>query len=244
MILKTFLHGYTENQILNQRCLYMFDEFVKFAQTYQAIQMYHPAAPCRAKKSYIGGKKLVTYSKGTYCRGLQKRIRYLYNQLDTLKQHNLIPILYLDTVPMQNQQSKIIQLKHFINNIPEYKALKSTYQAHTPSLSNAIEKRVDAYNNMTSADYALQYASKSYNLNNNVKQLLSKYEHDTTRFTQCYGNQLEHAIHQESLDLLDHIDQLSTNSILYDHQEALVDFTVAMVDYNHEGLTDKAMNDC
>jgi len=27
-------HEYTESQILDQRCLYMFDEFVKFAQTY------------------------------------------------------------------------------------------------------------------------------------------------------------------------------------------------------------------
>src|SRR5260221_3424018 len=28
--------------------------------------------------------------------------------------------------------------------------------------------------------------------------------------------------------------------MLYDHQEALVDFTIAIVDYNREGLTDKA----
>jgi len=28
------VHGDTETRILNQRCLYMFDEFVKFAQTY------------------------------------------------------------------------------------------------------------------------------------------------------------------------------------------------------------------
>src|SRR5690606_29342036 len=28
------MHRYTENQILNQRCLYMFDNFVKLAQTY------------------------------------------------------------------------------------------------------------------------------------------------------------------------------------------------------------------
>jgi hypothetical protein len=27
-------HGYSEKEILNQRCLYMYDEFVKFAQTH------------------------------------------------------------------------------------------------------------------------------------------------------------------------------------------------------------------
>ena len=28
--------GFTESEILNQRCLYMFDDFVKFAQTYSS----------------------------------------------------------------------------------------------------------------------------------------------------------------------------------------------------------------
>src|SRR5436309_1112433 len=31
-------HGYTNNEILDQRCLYIFDEFVKFAQTYSAYK--------------------------------------------------------------------------------------------------------------------------------------------------------------------------------------------------------------
>ena len=95
---------------------------------------------------------------------------------------------------------------------------------------------------MTASDYAMRYTSKSYNLNNNTKQLLSQYVNDIPRFTQCYGHQLHQAIHQESLDILNRIDSLPSNSILYDHQEALIDFTVAMVDYNHEGLTDKAMD--
>ena len=95
---------------------------------------------------------------------------------------------------------------------------------------------------MTASDYAMRYTSKSYNLNNNTKQLLSQYVNDIPRFTQCYGHQLHQAIHQESLDILDRIDSLPSNSVLHDHQEALIDFTVAMVDYNHEGLTDKAMD--
>ena len=43
------------------------------------------------------------------------------------------------------------------------------------------------------------------------------------------------------MDILDCIDDLPHNSLLYDHQEALVDFAVAMVDYNHENMTEKAM---
>jgi hypothetical protein len=225
-------HGYTENQILNQRCLYMSDEFVKFAQTFSGykntIQQLHAEL-----KHFNWLQKWYYTFTGTYCRGLQERIHSLYSQLNNLK--NEVPTR---TEPIIRDHS----LEKFSTQIPEYKELQTTYQTHAPSLAHAIEKRLDTYNYITSTDYALQYASKPYNLNNNVKQLLYKYNHDTTRFTQCNGNPLQHIIHQESLDILNRIDNLSPNSVLYDHQEALIDFTVAMVDYNHAGLTDKATN--
>ena len=224
--------GYTEKEILNQRCLYMFDEFVKFAQTYSSYKCTIQQLHAELKKLNIV-QKIYYMAKGTYCSGLQKRIHYLYNQLSTLK--NEAPAC---KEPIIREHS----FATFPQHHAEYKALGDIYHAHIPSLSNAIEKRIDAFNDMTKGDYALQYVSKSYNLNNDVKQLLNKYGYDTTRFTQCYGHQLHQAIHQESLDLLDHIDSLPATSLLYDHQEALIDFTVAMTDYNHEGITDKAMN--
>ena len=225
-------HGYTENQILNQRCLYMFDDFVKFAQTYSGYKCTIQQLHAELKNLNIVQKAYYTI-KGTYCAGLQKRIHFLYDQLSTTKNE---PPTY--TAPAWHEHS----LETFPAQQVEYKALEDTYNTHTPSLSNAITKRIDAYKDMTGSDYAMRYASKSYNLNKNAKQLLSRYRHDTTRFTQCYGHQLHQAVHQESLNILDRIDSLPSNSILHDHQEALIDFTVAMVDYNHEGLTDKAMD--
>ena len=242
-------HGYTEKQILNQRCLYMFDDFVKFAQTYSGykctIQQLHAEL-----KNLNFVQKIYYAIKGTYCPGLQKRIHFLYDQLNTIKNVQCNNTLLCNdtsycpldgsvnyTIPILKDHS----LETFSIQQAEYNTLHSTYRTHTPSLSNAIEKRVDAYNNMTSRDYGMQYASKSYNLTNNAKNLLSHYGHDATHFTQCYGNPLHHAIHQESLNILDRIDSLPSNSLLHDHQEALIDFTVAMVDYNHENLTDKAM---
>ena len=225
-------HGYTENQILNQRCLYMFDDFVKFAQTYSSYKCTIQQLHAELKNLNIVQKAYYTI-KGTYCAGLQKRIHFLYDQLSTIK--NEAPTY---TAPAWHEHS----LETFPAQRAEYKTLNSTYNTHVPSLSNAIEQRIDAYKDMTGSDYAICYASKSYNLNNDAKQLLSHYGHDTTRFTQCYGHQLHQAIHQESLNLLNRIDALPRNSMLHNHQEALIDFTVAMVDYNHEGLTDKAMD--
>ncbi|HEX4069044.1 MAG TPA: hypothetical protein VHX42_03010 [Candidatus Babeliales bacterium] len=222
--------GFTENQILNQRCLYMFDEFVKFAQTYSSYKCTIQQLHAELKNLHWWQKAYYTFT-GTYCSGLQKRIQFLYNQLHTLK----------NQTPTHNEPIiRDISLETFQTQLSEYRELKSTYQEYAPSLSHAIDKRLDAYHNLAGANNFLHYVGTSYNLNNNVKQLLHKYNCDTARFTQCYGNKVQHAIHQESLNLLDRIDHLSPNSMLYDHQEALVDFTVAMVDYNHEGLTDKA----
>ena len=237
--------GYTENQILNQRCLYMFDEFVKFAQTYNGYK-------CTVQQLHVELKnigwlqKAYHMAKGSYCPGLQKRMHFLYNELNSIKatQPDTIPFLdrnsaeYKQCIALMSRNSNTHSVSNFNKQLPEYAALDSTYRTHTPSLSNAIEKRVEAHTSMSSSN--IQYATKAYNLNNNVTQLLHKYGHNTASFNECFGTQLDHVIHHESLDILERIDALSQNSILYDHQEALVDFAVAIVDYNHEGLTDKA----
>jgi hypothetical protein len=225
--------NYTDNEILNQRCLYMFDEFVKFAQTYSAytctIQQIHAQL-----KNLTIIQKAYYIIKGTYCPGLQKRIHYLYDQLSTLKKEatpaSQLPVIRDHAFETFSQQQT------------EYETLKDVYRAYAPSLSTAIAKRVDAFNSMKRGDFLeLNYDKTSYNLTHNVKQLLNKYGYNTTQFTQCYGHKLHQAIHQESLDILEQVDNLSPNSLLYDHQGALIDFTMAMVDYNHEGITDKAM---
>src|SRR5579871_1093062 len=66
--------GYAESEILNQRCLYMSDEFVKYAQTC-------PGYKSKIREMYAELKnlnllqKVCRVAKGTYCRKLQKRIR-------------------------------------------------------------------------------------------------------------------------------------------------------------------------
>src|SRR5207248_73795 len=171
-------HGYTENQILNQRCLYMFDDFVKFAQTYSGYKCTIQQLHAELKNLNIIQKAYYAI-KGTYCPGLQKRIHFLYDQLNTIK---YVPcnntLLYNDTSYCSLDESRNYTIptrqEHSLETFPaqqsEYNTLHSTYNTHTPSLSNAIEKRIDAYKNMTSRDYTMQYASKSYNLNNNTKQ--------------------------------------------------------------------------
>jgi len=138
----------------------MLDEFVKFAQTYpsypQTIQQLHT----RLKKFNILQKAYYT-ATGTYCKGLQKRIRYLHDQLNTLK--NEKPAC---NKPIIREPS----LTTFAQYEIEYQALNDIYNAYTPSLYNAIKKRTDAFNNIikNESDY-LHHTNKFYNLNNNIK---------------------------------------------------------------------------
>lgn len=168
----------------------------------------------------------------------QKPIQPVCNQLDTIKtvlNNNFPYISTTDLHKLTNHEA----LAKLSDQIAEYHTLSSIYRTHIPSLSNAIDKRLNAYNTMSIAD-ASRYTTQTYVLNDNVKQLLHKHGHKTAQFDTCFGNTLEHVIHQESLDILKRVDCLSPNSLLYDHQDAFIDFTVAMVEYNHEGMTDKA----
>src|SRR3990172_10634672 len=223
--------GYTEREILHQRCLYMHDAFVKYAQTYSGykdtIQRLHAEL-----KNLSLIQKACYVVRGTYCRKLQKRIAYLYKQLHAAK----------TIKPSSGQKMASFDPAVFADQFVEYKALESLYEAYVSCLAKAINARSDIYRNIADRDSVLTGIKKSYNLNKNVKELLSHYGHELVPFTYCSGNQLQQVIHQESLNILDRIDSLSHDSLLYDHQEALVDFAVAMVDYNHAGLTDKAMS--
>ncbi len=240
---------YTESQILNQRCLYMLDEFVKFAQTYpnykSTVEEMHAALRqlSRLQKAYC-------IAKGTYCKGLQKRIKFLYNRLHEYNkteqknhsfQDNGTSSVLLGTHDYTEPiiKDNIFSMCHA--HLSEYGLLHDVYRTYVPSLSRAIAKRSNAFSTMMSDDRSLQNVSKSYGIKSNIRQLLGRYGYDNGQFTQCFGNQLQQVIHQESLDILNRIDGLLHDSLLYDHQEALVDFTAAMVDYNHAGMADKAM---
>lgn len=224
-------HRYTEKKILSQRCLYMFDEFIKFAQTYTNYK-------CSLQQLYGELKNLNVFqkayyiAKGSYCCGLQKRICSLYNQLNVHTNENDV-----DT-KQKIEDSSLGSLSQYC---VEYKALGDVCTKYLPSLSIAANKRLDTYNQMIKDSNDLQYVSRSYNISNKNKQLINQYGYDEVSFLQCCGNQLNQILHQESLTLLDHINSLASHSILHHYQEALVNLTVAMVDYNHEKQIDKAM---
>src|SRR5690606_27773788 len=124
--------------------------FVKLAQTYSGykctIQQLHDEL-----KNLTIIQKAYYITKGTYCAGLQKRINFLYDQLNFPK--NEVP----------THKKPIVKDLSFeiFPQYAEYTILSDIYHAHAPFLSNAIDKRINTFNAMTKDDYVLQYANKS-----------------------------------------------------------------------------------
>lgn len=231
--------GYTESEILNQRRLYMSDEFVRYAQTYPSYKVVVQQIYAEIK-NLNALQKAYYIIKGTYCYKLQKRMHDLFQQLSSIENDAFVQkesaTLTKPILSIKNPAIASFNACH-----AEYKVLHDLYRTYAPSLSRAIDNRANVFAHVTNND-ALHYTQQPYNLNENSKQLLAQYGHDASKFTHCHGHQLNHILHQESLNLLSRIDALPSYSILYDHQEALIDFTVAMNSYNHANLIDKAMN--
>ncbi len=236
---QAFQHIPDINEILNKYPLYAFDNFLTFVRTLPGYETHILLLHDKLKidKTFKKQTAYMPYFTYSFDFGYEKS-----------GFHNFITIEAQRIV--NNQKQKAVSIPkpttyyappQDLDVLSDDEELSNLCRTYLPYLSYAFEKRINAFKSITTGDNALQYTNKSYSLNDNIKQLLNKYDQNITCFTQCYGHELHQALHQESLNLLDLIDTLSSNSILYDHQEALIDFTIAMTNYNHENKTDKAM---
>lgn len=84
------------------------------------------------------------------------------------------------------------------------------------------------------------YEHKRYQLPSHIAQFARNQHIDITEYQTCYGNQLQHIIHQECLQGLDSLAALSETSLIYDYRECLGRCIDAAREYNQIGIVDKA----
>ena len=167
--------GYTESEILNQRCLYMLDEFVKYAQTYSGYEDTIRSLYTELKNLSLV-QKICYMATGRYCRKLQKRITHLYGELDKIKAASRHNSFYNDSSFIEKSYCPISIVSDrtvFSEQFREYKTLENVYNSYAPCLAKAINARLEVWNSFSFVDPTLSGVNKSYNLNNNVKQILS-----------------------------------------------------------------------
>lgn len=119
-----------------------------------------------------------------------------------------------------------------------YKELNTTFKEYGLGDCTRIAQRLDAIEYIKNND--MQYTVQSYQLNQNATDYF-KYK-NIRKFTQCYGNQLQHTIHQECVDILNNTFSLTPQSPIWEYKKSLIVFMDAACDYNQMGLTNKAMD--
>lgn len=225
-------HHYSEKEILDQELLYLSDEFVKLAKTYAgyeyAIERLH-----KKFKNFGPLKKFFHIFAGIYSSGLKSRIKQLYQEIQLKK-------AYQEEQKRKTVLQQASHSQHSLSdaNVSEYQTLIPIYEQFSPLLAQAIEKRMHAHNQIKNGK--THFSTKTYSLNNQVIQLLSCNDIAPEKFKQCAGNQLQHALHEESVAILEHVTSLPAYSVLHTHKNALVDCTMALCDYNKVGMVDKA----
>lgn len=225
-------HHYSEQEILDQQLLYLSDEFVKLAKTYdgyeQAIDRLHKKFSNWGRLQKVLGTFFRTYSSG-----LKLRIQRLYQEVQCKNVHQ----------EEQNRiavQQKVLHSKYLLSDVTvrEYQELQPVYEQFSPLLAQAITKRMNAHSQIKNGE--IHFSVKTYQLNEESAELLKNNGIEGEEFKQCSGNQLQHVIHEESLNILEHVASLSLYSVLHPHKNALVDCAAALSVYNKEGLVDKA----
>ncbi len=122
----------------------------------------------------------------------------------------------------------------------EYKELNSLYREYNLGDCARIQRRIDAIDNIK--ETGSKYIDKSYNLAPNLLGYLSNNNINSEKYGTCYGNQLQHVIHQECVDILNNSFSLSPQSYAFGYKSPIITFADAACDYNKMGLTSRAMD--
>lgn len=113
------------------------------------------------------------------------------------------------------------------------------YSKHIPLLAAAYKKRTAVLHQ--NGIGTGEYHTETYLLNDNVQVLLKNNRILSDNLANCYGNQYQQCLHQESLTVLEHASQIPINSLLYQHQQTIVTFAGVATDYNHAGECHKSV---
>jgi hypothetical protein len=83
----------------------------------------------------------------------------------------------------------------------------------------------------------IHHTQKSYNVSREATELLRKLDVHSGTYHVCFGNQLQHVLHQECVDLIERIAQLKPDSPIFEYQSALAYCIDAAQTYNKVGRT-------
>lgn len=136
------------------------------------------------------------------------------------------------------QQTFQQQLPSLKNEKAHWNQLKEIAQAYGLSSEPYLPKRWEAVEKILKG--CLNYRNQGYFLNDDLIGLLIGAECELDPYKNIYGNDLQHALHQENIDMLSKVATISPLSPLFDYKKTLVQFSDSARAYNQVGECHKA----
>lgn len=103
---------------------------------------------------------------------------------------------------------------------------------HAGLSSTHIQKRSDA---LEATRHSAHYTEESFVINADATGMLSSRGCNPSAYTKQYGNQLQHTLHKECIELISRSVALPVRSPLYSHKGSLVDITDSAREFNQIG---------
>lgn len=129
--------------------------------------------------------------------------------------------------------------KHTLQDLKdEWAEIDEIYRDDDFVAENRFERRIQALQSMEHDGYL--YDSKAYLISPAATTLLHSIGSDPNSYSTCYGNQLQHVIHQECIDGIEHLSILSADSIVYPYKNHIAECIDATREYNQAGLIEQA----
>lgn len=103
-----------------------------------------------------------------------------------------------------------------------------------------IDKRIDVIESLKSD--GAHYATNTYVISDAALNVIHASHFDESSYRTCYGNQLQHVIHQDCLNIINDIAHLDAPSLAYCYRYACLDFVDTARSFNQQGHTLKAID--
>lgn len=132
------------------------------------------------------------------------------------------------------------QAQNIYLEISQYKELSKICKGYGLNDGNYLDKRIAVIDDLQ--QNGAIYKMQSYTMQEGAKELLRKNGHDDTAYKKCYGNQLQHLIHQDCITLVERVSAAKSSNAAYVHKDALVDCIDAARKYNQAGFSEKALH--
>lgn len=182
-------HCYTEKQILEERLLYMSDEFIKLAKTCAGYELALARLHRTLHKMWDISKPL-HICNGDYCPGLKKRICYLYREMKRAKAEREAA----RHEACRRQKAYIQEISTIAHNLSHTEVCDRRYPA------DHYTKRIQALEAVQTGND--RYAPQWVTLDKKVCAFAQQYNIPETALTNVTMNRYERQLHNEFVEQL------------------------------------------